>query len=72
MRYVAIKLKEMDDMPQTCEECVLETEDEDFYGDTIVNYCPCLYKGYTDKIRNYGRMNECPLIIVEGKEVQDA
>lgn len=42
-------------MPSCCEECPLEQSDD--YGVE----CILLYKGYTEKVREYGKLERCPL-----------
>lgn len=50
------------EMPRCCALCDLEHWDEDSYGDEINHRC-CLYrKGYTAKVRETGRLPDCPLV----------
>lgn len=48
------------EMPAKCCDCDAETYDESFYGDEIYHACSFMYKGYTDDIRECGRLEECP------------
>ena len=45
------------DMPSKCEDCPMELRDE--YE--LSHECVLLYKGYTNKVRTFGRLAECPL-----------
>lgn len=67
MRFVAI---EESRLPPSCSECCFEAEIEDSYGETIYFYCPAIYKGYTSKTRKRGRLDECPLILVDGIQAE--
>ena len=49
------------EMPKKCEDCEIETCDENYYGDEFNHRCSLLYKGYTSRCRNAGRPNWCPL-----------
>lgn len=49
------------EMPNKCCDCDAENCDESFYGDELYHVCSFIYKGYTDEIRNCGRLEECPL-----------
>ena len=62
---MSILIKGMD-FPKTCMACDLEIVDDEDY----TTYCPLIYKGYTGKCREDGRLPDCPL--VEAAEVQDA
>jgi hypothetical protein len=49
------------EMPRCCALCDLEHWDEDAYGDEMNHRC-CMYrKGYTAKVRETGRLPDCPL-----------
>jgi hypothetical protein len=39
----------------------METYEENYNGDPTFHYCPMVYKGYTDEIRDRGRLNDCPV-----------
>ena len=49
------------EMPKKCEDCEIETCDENYYGDEFNHRCSLLYKGYTRRCRNAGRLDDCPL-----------
>lgn len=49
------------EMPTKCCECDAENYDESFYGDEFNHVCSFIYKGYTEKIRDSGRRDDCPL-----------
>lgn len=48
------------EMPTKCCDCDAESCDENFYGDELYHACSFIYKGYTDDIRECGRLEECP------------
>ena len=45
-------------MPNNCMACDIEEPDD--YGS--VYRCPLIYKGYTSKIRQDGKLPKCPLV----------
>lgn len=49
------------EMPSYCAECDAEKWDENEYGDEFNHRCGFMYKGYTHKVRDNGRLEECPL-----------
>ena len=57
---MAVIIKDMK-MPKRCAECDIEVSSENPYGDVELNYCPLIYKGYTDDCREHERMKDCPL-----------
>jgi len=50
------------EMPKCCALCDLEHWDEDSYGDEMNHRCAIFYKGYTAKVRETGRLTDCPLV----------
>lgn len=56
---MAVLIKDMD-FPKTCRACDLEIVDDEDY----TTYCPLIYKGYTGKCREDGRLPDCPLVAV--------
>ena len=51
-------------IPKTCQDCMIEQHEEDWYGDEFSHECAFIYKGYTRECRRDGRLKECPLIEV--------
>lgn len=49
------------EMPEYCAECDAEKWDENEYGDEFNHRCGFMYKGYTHKVRDNGRREDCPL-----------
>lgn len=49
------------EMPEYCAECDAEKWDENEYGAEFNHRCGFMYKGYTHKVRDNGRREDCPL-----------
>ena len=49
------------EMPTKCCECDAEYCEENFHGDEFDRVCSFIYNGYTEKIRDSGRRDDCPL-----------
>ena len=64
---MAILIKGMD-FPKTCMACDLEIVDDEDY----TTYCSLIYKGYTGKYREDGRLPACPLVEVDSDNLVDA
>lgn len=67
------------EMPEYCAECDAEKWDENEYGDEFNHRCGFMYKGYTHKVRDNGRREDCPLRplpekhgrLIDGDELAD-